>query len=97
MKAQNNISQEIEIGQLITSPDIKSLWSDNFSLAFRNDGIVILRAFSGLPEGNIEQTRIVTNTTGIERFIDYACKIMKYTPKEPIGYKEQASSSPSDG
>lgn len=52
-------------------------------MAFRDDGIVMIRAFSILQEGSVEQTRIVTNKGNIEAFIDSMCKIMKYTPKDP--------------
>lgn len=69
--------------QYISDPAIKSLWADTFSMAFRDDGIVMIRAFSILQEGSVEQTRIVTNKGNIEAFIDSMCKIMKYTPKDP--------------
>jgi len=67
--------------------NLPTLWCDSFALAVRDDDMIYIRFMSALPEGNYEQTRIMTNKKAIMRFIDQMCLHLNYYPSKPDKYE----------
>jgi hypothetical protein len=70
-------------------PDIKlnnmllTLFVDNLAVHTRKDGMYFLRFTASLPEGNVEQCRLLINKVNFLKIIDTLCHTTKYYPEEP--------------
>ncbi|NOY69125.1 MAG: hypothetical protein GXP53_06485 [Deltaproteobacteria bacterium] len=68
--------------QELTMPTPPSLWADNFQLGTREDGICMLRCLAVIPEGLVEQARIMTSRQHLVGLIDVLCSSLDYYPKK---------------
>ena len=72
-------------------PDFQSndslpvLHIDNVFISYRDDNIVFLNLTTGLPDGNIEQARIMIRDDDLKDVISDICKVIKYYPEKPSG------------
>lgn len=82
--------KEAEKNQVPTIPTTPSLWADNFQLGTREDGICMLRCLAVIPEGLVEQARLMTSRQHLVGLIDVLCSSLDYYPK-----KKKAEKPPS--
>jgi len=62
-----------------------TLFCDSMSVHVRSDGNVLIRWFVGLPEGQVEQCKIMTNKEHIKKIIEALCKVADHYPtKEEV-------------
>jgi ribosomal protein L20 len=67
---------------LITNPNLPNLWVDSIETSFREDGLCLLRFSTNLPEGNVEQCRILVNNKLLKNFIDLNSKKVDKSDKK---------------
>lgn len=56
-------------------------WVDYIETMGREDGIFFLRFATIMPEGLVEQARIITDTEVLKQFVDSVCSGMDYYPE----------------
>lgn len=71
-----------EIKELLVNPKLPSLWVDMLEPSLRNDGICLIRFATSLPEGDIEQARVITNEETLKDFVSVVCQAMDFYPQK---------------
>lgn len=70
-----------KIKELLVNPKLPSLWVDMIEPSLRNDGICLIRFATSLPEGDIEQARVITNEEALKDFVSVVCQAMDFYPQ----------------
>ena len=78
-KEDNN---KTEVKELIINPKLPPIWIDIMDPSIRTDGICLIRLATTLPEGAVEQARIITNEDTLKEFIETVCSAVDYYPKK---------------
>lgn len=73
---------------LMMNQALSTLWVDTFSSTMRNDNICLLSAYTELPGGKIEQSRIMASKEAIKKLIHILCTSTGYWPKNIIPAKQ---------
>ncbi|MFH1312090.1 MAG: hypothetical protein ABIJ00_02585 [Candidatus Eisenbacteria bacterium] len=61
---------------------LPTLFTDHLVVAGREDGLILLRFLSSLPEGQREQSRMMIPNENVKRMLDVLCHYMDYYPKK---------------
>lgn len=65
-----------------TDTHLPTLFTDHLVVAGREDGMILLRFLSSLPEGQAEQSRMMIPSQNVKRMLDVLCHYMDYYPKK---------------
>ncbi len=68
--------------QITARTDVPTIWVDNLNIGIRGDDICLLRFTTALPEGLVEQVKIMTSRERLRNFIDLLCSTIGYYPIE---------------
>ncbi|WP_300464237.1 hypothetical protein [Desulfobacula sp.] len=85
MAEKKENDQKEEVQELIINPKLPPIWIDLIDPSIRTDGISLIRFATTLPEGTIEQARIITNEDVLKEFVDNICFALDHYPKKPKG------------
>lgn len=72
------------VKELLVNPKLPSLWIDLLEPSIRSDGICLIRFATSLPEGDIEQARIMTSEDALKNFVSIVCNAMDFYPKKEV-------------
>ncbi len=76
--------------QVHFNANLPTLFVDHAIIGTRNDGMCLIRFLAGLPDGNWEQVRVMTDTKRLQLIIDVLCQASKYYPAKPAETKAAA-------
>lgn len=68
---------------ILCNPKLPVLFVDNLNVGRRGDGVYLLRLLSELPEGLVEQGKIVITENRLKVMIDLICLQANYYPVKP--------------
>lgn len=77
--------------ELIPNHGLGTPWVDVFNVSLREDGQVLVRFFTQLPEGVFEQSRIMTNKDQLKTLVDSICDGLGHYP---VKKKEKKKKTP---
>ncbi len=80
-----------EIVELILNNNLPVVTSDNLSFYLRADDVCLLRLSTQLPEGLLEQARIMINKERLIDMIDVICSNINYYPVKPKAKKKTST------
>ena len=69
--------------ELILNDNLKPVFIDGLAAYGRKDGIHFLRFFSRVPEGMVEQARMIVQISHLKKMITVLCEHCDYYPKKP--------------
>ncbi len=72
-----------QVSEIIIKTDTTLIWVDALDPAKRSDGLVLIRLVANLPEGLIEQAKIITTQDHLKNSINNICRILDYYPESP--------------
>lgn len=67
---------------LLSKTSLSTVWIDHIIVNLRNDEHVLLRILSDLPEGAMEEARLMTDKEKIKRIIRDLCVGLDYYPSK---------------
>jgi len=67
---------------LIINHNLPTIWADNFHISIREDKLCFFRVEAQLPEGLVEQARIMLGFEHFKKFLDVGCKTSGYYPEK---------------
>lgn len=79
---KNNEKKE-QVSEILISSETNILWVDSLDISTRSDGLVLIRLVANLPEGMIEQSKVITTQINLKKTITNICEILNYYP-EPL-------------
>lgn len=62
------------------NPQLNTLWTDALNIGITENNQCLLRFMSSLPEGILEQARVMTTKDNLMKFIDILCSSLDYYP-----------------
>ena len=65
------------------NPNIPTLFADNLFIQGRSDGFFLLSFSAELPEGHVEQARVMALKEKLLPMIDVLCSMADHYPKKP--------------
>lgn len=79
-KEAQDVQQAVE---LHLNPSLAPIWIDNINVGIREDNLLLIRFLANMPEGVIEQSKIMTSNDAVKRFINILCDAVNYYPEFP--------------
>ncbi len=74
---------------VIANNNLTTLFVDDVYVHPRKDGIYYIRYTTFLPEGDVEQARLITDEVHFQDIINTLCAAANYYPKKPINKKQK--------
>ncbi|MCF8044474.1 MAG: hypothetical protein K9J83_01340 [Desulfarculaceae bacterium] len=84
-KEEETTSENAEALNIQINNDLPPTWVDYIVPMAREDGIFFLRFATIMPEGLVEQARIITDNEVMKQFVDSICSAMDYYPGRQDG------------
>ena len=66
---------------VLTKLTTDTLYSDHLHINARNDGMYLLRFLVELPEGLVEQTRLMVSRDRLKTMLDVTCRYIEHYPE----------------
>lgn len=76
----NQAMKNMQHINLINNNNLPALWVDSFRVGVREDKIVSINFYAAQPDGQFEQTRVVSGQEPLKNLINTLCKSMDYYP-----------------
>jgi hypothetical protein len=73
-----------DLPRIIKNNNLTTLYVDNAQILSRKDGMYFIRYTANLPEGEVEQARLMTDKENLHDLLDTMCLDANYYPKKPM-------------
>lgn len=82
LPVQQNVPRKV-----LTNNSLPILYIDGVRVASRTDGMFLIRLTTDVPDGHVEQIRVMIDSNHLKRIIDSMCRASSYYPKKLYGTK----------